>query len=417
MATFKVTTVMAHFSHIKFLAIVMIASFMLAVLVSLSFRDFEKVARVGQRWTPGYEKPPDFSGRKNAKASIQKYRGRSKQFLSKRRSDGDEEDEEKEKNKDEQNDDRNDLVLNITKGTESHKKTKNAVLKEDAIVASGIKNNRKQHLPNCLIIGFRNCGTSTLKELLSLHPDVATAQAEVQYFTLNIHRGEEWYRRQMPRSFDSQVTVEETPSYAMSPLALDRIRKFNASIKLILLVRDPIIRLRSDYAVETRKSLDKRTFQDWCGYVAISPRVMRTANFAGPIQEIFRRFPRKNVLVLDNDQVNIKPLKALREVEEFLGLNAGLSKSDFIYNRMEGANCFNKQSPRYAAVEELLTEGLVLDPETGCLISERGRRSHRGIEDAFYANLVGVCEKFNNKLFRIIGKRFDWISTTDLQLG
>mgnify|MGYP000024606353 CR=1 FL=1 len=85
--------------------------------------------------------------------------------------------------------------------------------------------------------------------MLSLHSKVATASHEVHFFDNNTHynAGFGWYLDQMPKSFPDQITIEKTPKYFIDPNVPQRIQKMNPEMKLILIVRNPIDRVISDY--------------------------------------------------------------------------------------------------------------------------------------------------------------------------
>ena len=105
-----------------------------------------------------------------------------------------------------------------------------------------------QHrLPRCIIIGEMKCGTRALLTYIDLHPDIATVVPEVHFFDRHYNNGLEWYRNQMPLSKPDQLTVEKTPAYYRSTYGMQRIRAMNASIKLILVVRDPVDRSVSEW--------------------------------------------------------------------------------------------------------------------------------------------------------------------------
>lgn len=107
-----------------------------------------------------------------------------------------------------------------------------------------------QRLPQSIIIGARKCGTRALLEFLGIHSRVQIARDEVHFFDEDnkYDLGLDWYRRQMPFSLPEQMTIEKTPAYFVTDAAAHRIRAMNASIKLIVIVRDPVTRLVSDYA-------------------------------------------------------------------------------------------------------------------------------------------------------------------------
>ena len=132
---------------------------------------------------------------------------------------------------------------------------------------SAVKSPVQQHLPQLLIIGVRKGGTRALLEMLNLHPSVCMVPVEVHFFDKsdNYQKGLEWYRSQMPLSRADQLTVEKSPSYFVTPEVPERVWAMNPATKLILIVRDPVVRLLSDFAQieETRLShgLPTRRFQ------------------------------------------------------------------------------------------------------------------------------------------------------------
>lgn len=107
-----------------------------------------------------------------------------------------------------------------------------------------------KHLPGCIIIGGRKCGTRALLEFIGINSKVVKVHDEVHFFDEDskYSQGLDWYRSQMPYSSEDQITIEKTPAYFVTESAPDRIRAMNQTIKLIVIVRDPVVRLISDYA-------------------------------------------------------------------------------------------------------------------------------------------------------------------------
>ena len=62
----------------------------------------------------------------------------------------------------------------------------------------------------------------------------------------------------MPYSIDGQVTSEKSPAYFVTEAAIARIHAMNSSIKLIVIVRDPVTRLISDYAQLAANKRDRQ---------------------------------------------------------------------------------------------------------------------------------------------------------------
>ena len=64
-----------------------------------------------------------------------------------------------------------------------------------ATVWYGERTAGRRPLPDFLVVGGQRCGTTSLFRALMAHPDIAGHMHKgVNYFDVNYHRGEEWYR-------------------------------------------------------------------------------------------------------------------------------------------------------------------------------------------------------------------------------
>ncbi len=125
-------------------------------------------------------------------------------------------------------------------------------------------------LPSCIVIGVRKGGTRALIDMLGLNPRVKSAKTEVHFFDHpeNYRRGYAWYRDQMPalRSGGGEIAIEKSPSYFVTEGVPTRVYNMSRRVLLILVVRDPVTRLISDYAQilenHREKSLDYRPFEE-----------------------------------------------------------------------------------------------------------------------------------------------------------
>uniref|UniRef100_A0A914PI17 Sulfotransferase domain-containing protein n=1 Tax=Panagrolaimus davidi TaxID=227884 RepID=A0A914PI17_9BILA len=108
---------------------------------------------------------------------------------------------------------------------------------------------RRRRLPDALIIGVRKGGTRALLDAMALHPQIKAARREVHFFDQNetYSLGIEWYRQQMPFSHSGQLTIEKTPAYFASSITPSRVYQLNKNMKIIIILRDPVIRTISDF--------------------------------------------------------------------------------------------------------------------------------------------------------------------------
>ena len=104
--------------------------------------------------------------------------------------------------------------------------------------------------PDAIIIGVAKSGTRALLEFLSLHPDIVAAKEEIAFFSrpLLYSKGLGYYLTLLPkRNKTEQVLIEKSPQYFQSPSAPARMRRMRDDVKLILIVRDPVERMVSQY--------------------------------------------------------------------------------------------------------------------------------------------------------------------------
>jgi hypothetical protein len=118
-------------------------------------------------------------------------------------------------------------------------------------------------MPDFVIIGAQRCGTTTLYNYLKRHPYCVPAPGkEVHFFDINFEKGTTWYRTHFP-SFLYKCYVEQirrqdlvvgeaSPYYVFHPHAARRILETVSSVKLILLLRNPVDRAYSHYHHEIR---------------------------------------------------------------------------------------------------------------------------------------------------------------------
>ncbi|GFN87672.1 hypothetical protein PoB_001417800 [Plakobranchus ocellatus] len=274
--------------------------------------------------------------------------------------------------------------------------------KQDATLSlSNPDSVQQRRFPKCLIIGFSKCGTTALRGFLTLHPDLVSPMRELRYFTLHYDKGPEWYRSQMPLSTESQITIEKSAGYITTRESLKQIHSFNSSIKLIVMIRDPITRLQSEYArCVSHKTSKRPSFKAWCGGNGNSSTVLRLADYASHLNIVYDLFPRQQVLVLSEEILEERPLDILQEVGTFLGLKPAFSKSDLLYNEQKRFYCFNTSSPKYTKV----LASTVLNEETGCFGRHKGR-PHPPIDREFFHKLLKVIRPYNQRLFRLIAGR------------
>lgn len=224
-------------------------------------------------------------------------------------------------------------------------------------------------LPDFIIIGARKCGTTSLYEYLTRHPDVLPALSkELYYFDHHYEKGADWYRRHFATRLEkwvyekalnqSVITGEATPSYFYHPITAQRIAELMPQVKLILLLREPIEAAYSAYqfgikmgtytaeeivfeqVIQAELRYIKqggKLFERQNGTFAINPRCSLLARhtYIELIKPWFEVFDESQIKVVFSEELFSNTVKVCGEIQEFLQLPA---------HELEDYEPFNKNS-------------------------------------------------------------------------
>ncbi len=179
-------------------------------------------------------------------------------------------------------------------------------------------------LPNLIGLGVERCGTTTLNQLLSQHPQVETPRKkELFFFNRNYQRGLDWYLGWYDDASISRYRADITPSYFRDVRTLRRIHRVSPAARIVISVRQPVERAFSHYIhrirhIALRPGGYQRSFWEEFDTGA---RGLLFPLYAEKLQRILDYFPRERVLVLifENDIVNIQ--SGYRRLMSFLQLD------------------------------------------------------------------------------------------------
>jgi hypothetical protein len=226
----------------------------------------------------------------------------------------------------------------------------------------------------------------------------------VHYFDNNTNyaRGYDWYAQQMPQSHPTDIVIEKTPAYFVSPLAPQRVHMFNPHIRLVLIIREPVERTISDYSQvhdnklsrnKTHAAFERLIFNEHTGRLNLDYKPIRNSLYAKHLQRWLRLFPLASIHIVDGDQFVLHPLDELRKVEQFLGLKSHISAQQLEFNATKGFYCFKR----------------LLHLPAKCLGSSKGRR-HVNIDERSKQRLQSLLQPYNVQFFNLINRTFNWTS-------
>ncbi|XP_062330911.1 heparan sulfate glucosamine 3-O-sulfotransferase 2-like [Osmerus eperlanus] len=253
-------------------------------------------------------------------------------------------------------------------------------------------------LPKAIIVGVKKGGTRAVLEFIRIHPDVRAVGTETHFFDRNYDRGLDWYRGLMPRTLDSQITMEKTPSYFVTRETPRRISTMARDTKLIVVVRDPVTRAISDYTQTLSKTPELPSFQELSfrnqslGLVDTSWNAIRIGLYALHLENWLRYFPLAQIHFVNGERLIADPAGELARVQDFLGLKRIVTDKHFYFNRTKGFPCLKKpessSSPR-------------------CLGKSKGR-THVQIDPDAIEQLREFYRPHNDKFYEMVGHDFKW---------
>lgn len=187
-------------------------------------------------------------------------------------------------------------------------------------------------LPDFLVVGAMKCGTTSLHYYLSCHPQIGVSTTkELNYFVgddppadsdlvTNWWRGEAWYASRFPGG--KPVCGEVSPAYCdgrWRDVAAERIRRTVPGVRLVLLVREPLARLRSHYRMALGNlEIAPVSFAEFVSKPEYD-RYRAHSRYGSQITCLLERFPREQLLVVESEALAIDREATLARIFAHLG--------------------------------------------------------------------------------------------------
>lgn len=187
-------------------------------------------------------------------------------------------------------------------------------------------------LPNYLVIGAQKSATSSVCDLLAMHPDAYMCEPKEPYFFSNTEvwsKGFDWYESLFADAGGCSAIGEGSTTYSMQalfPEAPGRIARHLPSARLIYIVRNPFQRIESLWMhYKTKGGREDRPLS-----VAVreAPEYIDTSKYCKQIDVYREHFPDEQILVLFFEDFKADSGAVMRRVYEFLGIDPAFEPGD-----------------------------------------------------------------------------------------
>jgi hypothetical protein len=156
---------------------------------------------------------------------------------------------------------------------------------------------------------------------LAQHPEVfMSAKKELHFFYANYGRGLDWYAAQFAAAGAARARGEISPDYMYSREALANIARDLPAVRLFLILRNPIDRAISAYALRQERN-EGVSFGEACRRF---PGLVRRGLYCGHLDVIYSFFAHERLKVLLYDDLVARPGAFLDELFEFIGVRTGV---------------------------------------------------------------------------------------------
>ena len=190
-------------------------------------------------------------------------------------------------------------------------------------------------LPNFLIIGVQKAGTTSLINYLSQHPDVFVPHdKEIPYFHDDSYfqKGLDYYKKQFDGwKGETMVGLAPVNTFFYAEKAAPRLYEYNPSMKLILILRNPIDRAYSHYWYCRRNALESTSFESAMtrelqliesGCREEMPCVYYISHgfYYEQLEVYLKYFPLDKFLILFYDELKSNPRAVMQRIYLYLGI-------------------------------------------------------------------------------------------------
>ncbi|MBY6069103.1 sulfotransferase domain-containing protein [Leisingera aquaemixtae] len=172
--------------------------------------------------------------------------------------------------------------------------------------------------PTFLGVGPPKCATTWLDSVLRKHPDVFLPkdQKEVFFFDKFYDRGEQWYEDLFTGTEQYHAAGEISTSYILKSETLQRIHSYNPDLKIIIIFRNPVDRMISNYRMFVENGRTVLPFEE---AIYDQEVILEYSRYAQLLSQVLEYFPPDQVLVGIYEEIFESPEHMKEFLQSLLG--------------------------------------------------------------------------------------------------
>lgn len=177
---------------------------------------------------------------------------------------------------------------------------------------------------NFIGIGVQKSASTWVYRVLEDHPEASmSTPKELDFFSDNFNKGIEWYESYFALDGSKKVAGDISPSYFTSLEAIKNAKQYNQDLKIIVTLRDPIARAYSNHLhlIRLGEGYYKGKDLTFEAGLAAHPEYLEQSYYFKHLSEWFSNFPKENILVMLQEEIEKDPIYHADLLYSFLSLD------------------------------------------------------------------------------------------------
>ncbi|WP_299628619.1 sulfotransferase [uncultured Tateyamaria sp.] len=191
-------------------------------------------------------------------------------------------------------------------------------------------------LINFVVAGAQKSGTTALRFFLSQHPEIGLVRGggETHFFNRHVDAAQRSDYTEYHAMYTDQAlaacTGDVTPYYLYGEPCIPSIQRYNPDMKIIVLLRNPILRAYSQWIMEREMGRETRSFMvallhearyfSTHGQHPVFSYVQR-GFYDAQIARLYKHFPRENCFILRTSDLWQNHSTVMSQIFKFLGVS------------------------------------------------------------------------------------------------
>jgi len=268
----------------------------------------------------------------------------------------------------------------------------------------------RKSYPGVIIVGVAKAGTAELTYLIGMHPQINiycpikenrdnSRTIKLMAPSAHFRTRTERLKQYMPCTYSDQVSSVKKDFTFLDPDMPKLINQISKRMKIIAVVREPIVRLYSQqtyWSQELNRSIEKifNTTEDGQRVVNTNAKAVQASIYSECLKRYLQYFPSQQILIIEAMELKTDPVSVFDRVQTFLGVRLFDVEPHLIRNNNTGFYCFKESASSKNAA---------------CFDRSRGRKptNNTSVSEADTNILVNFFRPYNEELFQIIQKRYE----------